>query len=208
MSNIDYDIKIQCPNCGEVHIRSKNFLSASYDKSGWISVSFGCPTCDAAVELKSNLGTQIATELSTQLVSKMTSVFVNTKPNNDAENILEQDRAADAAEHTEQTQQTEQNPSPDSSSEAQQAKQAKEDKVPLNISYMAVGNNPMMTFGVQLEPKGEAPSANKKPTTPSEEDKARIEYFHRQIESLDTVDDAIDEIETGYHLRDQDEDDE
>lgn len=205
MSNIDYDIKIQCPNCGEVHIRSKNFLSATYDISGWISVSFGCPTCDAAVELKSNLGNQITTELSTQLVSKMTSVFANAKPNNeDAKDTPEQDRVATAAEQTEQNPQ--QNPSSDSSSE--KIKQTKEDKVPLNISYMAVGNNPMMTFGVQLEPKGEAPSANKKPTTPSEEDKARIEYFHRQIESLDTVDDAIDEIETGYHLRDQNEDDE
>ncbi len=203
MSNIDYDIKIQCPNCGEVHIRSKNFLSATYDKSGLISVSFGCPTCDAAVELKSNLGTQITTELSTQLVSKMTSVFANTKPNNeDAKDTPEQ--GTTAANQTEQNPQ--QNPSYDSSSE--KIKQTKEDKVPLNISYMAVGTNPMMTFGVQLEPKGEAPSAKTKPTTPSEEDKARIEYFHRQIESLDTVDDAIDEIETGYHLRDQDEDDE
>ncbi len=43
------------------------------------------------------------------------------------------------------------------------------------------------------------------PYAPSDEDLARLEYFHRQLEHLDTVDEAIDEIDTGYNLRDDDE---
>ncbi len=271
MSKIDYDIKVECPNCGEVHIRSKNFLSASYDKSGWICVSFGCPTCDAAVEFKSNLGTQNTTELSTQLVSKMTSLFASANsdnkdgesgdggsdggksdgggltavvgaksevPNTGVDGAVEKTQTLDAASadsntcvHAQDANKTQedacncasgddtpeqnktsnndantQNPSSDKSP---LAKQENKGKVPLNISYMAVGNNPMMTFGVQLDSKQKASSPeNAQPRTPTEEDKARIEYFHRQLESLDTVDDAIDEIETGYHLHDKDEDDE
>ena len=74
---------------------------------------------------------------------------------------------------------------------------------------MTMGNDSMVTFGIELdakrEPAGGQPT-KVAPHEPTDEEKARLEYFHRQLESLETVDDAIDEIESGYHLGDEDED--
>lgn len=82
------------------------------------------------------------------------------------------------------------------------------DKGPgLTINYMPMSSNRLMTFDIRFDtrPAGKQDEpAREEPVeySPSDEDKARLEYFHRQLEGLETVDDAIDEIDNGYNLSD------
>lgn len=86
--------------------------------------------------------------------------------------------------------------------------QGKPAKNRLNIRYTVLGGNSMASFGVEIGRKPRAGKQQPKPQaeyTPTDEDLARLEYFHRQLESLDTVDEAIDEIDSGYNFSDADE---
>lgn len=93
--------------------------------------------------------------------------------------------------------------------EAAPAAPAKDEKAPgLTINYLPMSSNRLMTFDIRFNT---APSNHSQPVqedaspveySPSDEDKARLEYFHRQLAELDTVDEAIDEIDSGYNLSD------
>lgn len=86
--------------------------------------------------------------------------------------------------------------------------QGKPAKSRLNIRYTVLGGNSMASFGVEIGRKSRTGKQQSKPQaeyTPTDEDLARLEYFHRQLESLDTVDEAIDEIDSGYNFSDADE---
>lgn len=86
--------------------------------------------------------------------------------------------------------------------------QGKPAKNRLNIRYTVLGGNSMASFGVEIGRKSRTGKQQPKPQaeyTPTDEDLARLEYFHRQLESLDTVDEAIDEIDSGYNFSDADE---
>jgi len=77
----------------------------------------------------------------------------------------------------------------------------------LTINYLPMSSNRLMTFDIRFDTQpAKEPSApaQAEPVeySPSEEDKARLEYFHRQLEGLETVDDAINEIDNGYNLSD------
>lgn len=80
----------------------------------------------------------------------------------------------------------------------------------LNIRYTVLGTNSMATYGVEMGHRLRTEKQKQQSQaeyTPTDEDLAKLEYFHRQLESLDTVDEAIDEIDTGYNFTDEDEND-
>ena len=74
----------------------------------------------------------------------------------------------------------------------------------LNIRYVPVGVNQLMTFGVEVRKQPRRPASH----TLTEEEEAQLEYFVRQLKTTDTVDDAIDEIDLGYNFLDSDSGDE
>ncbi|MBR2522677.1 MAG: hypothetical protein IKE61_06100 [Coriobacteriales bacterium] len=62
------------------------------------------------------------------------------------------------------------------------------------LNYSTTPNSGMVVMGYQIRPKERRASK----MTLSEFEKAQLEYFHRQLEQLGSVDEAIDEIDSGY----------
>ncbi|MCR5846451.1 MAG: ZPR1-type zinc finger protein [bacterium] len=62
------------------------------------------------------------------------------------------------------------------------------------LNYSTTPNSGMVVMGYQIRPKERRTSK----MTLSEFEKAQLEYFHRQLEQLGSVDEAIDEIDSGY----------
>ncbi len=220
MGKSKYDIHSECPNCGMVHIGREQFVSTSFDESGWIHITFGCPTCDAKVEFKCKLEGDAINDLTAHALACMNPKMKTGGNENAAEGSTAAEDAcggeapgalADCA-NGDKIAVKDGSASHDCGHHAQGSDAdagVSQGKTPLNINYMTMGNDSMVTFGIELDakrgPAGGQP-AKVAPHEPTDEEKARLEYFHRQLESLETVDDAIDEIESGYHLGDEDED--
>ena len=221
MGKAKYDIQTECPNCGKVRIGREQFASASYDESGWIRITFGCPTCDAKVEFKCKLDDETVNDLTAHALASMNAAMSKggkSDANDGGHSVGEGEGEScgraetacgeDRREGREAGAAGEAGAGSAEKDSAQAADPSAKGETPLSINYMAMGGDSMVTFGIELESKREVAGGlheERKPHEPTDEDKARLEYFHRQLESLDTVDDAIDEIESGYHLGDEDE---
>lgn len=181
-------IEQTCPHCGKVLVEADSFDRASYTKDGVITLSFICPKCSAQIKSVYEFGHDVSVQI-TNMALVAIEDYMTASP--EAREMLEQTIGL----HTFQ--------------EIDEEEAAAEEKKPagLTINYMQVNPNRLMSFDVTLNtaPPAGAPDAVERPYEPDDDQAAQLEYFHRQLEELDTVDDAINEIDSGYNLSDESE---
>ena len=185
---------------------------AAYGKDGKLTLSFSCPRCGCPITVACEPRDEARGAI-TGLVMQVAAESIRAGEMRIVRDGVEDERFSGRPVET-------YNPSaqvPPASGQEAMAPSAAPEPEPaaaseppthgrqeLRINYMTMGPTTMLTYGIELnrQPAAPAPEAEYLPT---EEDEARLEYFHRQLEGLDTVDEAIDEIDTGYNLSDSDE---
>ena len=221
-----------CPNCGEVTLNEDLFEGASYGKDGSTCMMFSCPKCSSTISVTKQIGTDAAIVL-TRMTIRAIEGFdpiddtvsesgvkrqagshikpeedVTAKPSDGLGSEGKGSGADSEAKETESDDGIKENARLDGNDDSSDGKDPAKKPQPdqhgvLNINYMPLNMNKMMTFGVELRHKPPRESEY----VPSEEDIAKLEYFRKQLEDIDFVDDAIDEIDSGYNFNDGDNDD-
>ena len=180
-------IEQTCPHCGKVLVEADAFDRASFTKEGTITLSFICPKCSTQIKSVYEFGHDVSVQI-TNMALVAIEDFVTASP--EAREMLEQTIGL----HTFQ--------------EVDEEEAAEAGKPSgLTINYMQVNPNRLMSFDVTLNttPPASAPEAIEKPYEPDDDQASQLEYFHRQLEELESVDDALGEIDSGYNLSDDSE---
>ncbi len=163
-----------CPVCGEVKLGPDSFAAASYGKDGAASITFYCPKCSSPLTIDGSITREKAIAIACAIA-----------------------KSADRDEVSAQRPKV-QDP---------------------GIRYTALRPGSLFNIDMKLTPKTSVSAVGKQVPLSASKDEdlpgqgeatlgsdqwAMMEYFHRQLESLDTVDEAIEEIETGYNMMDDD----
>ncbi len=171
MGTVDFQFEYRCSVCGDIYLNMDSFSAASYTKDGALSLTFSCPLCGSDLTITCNIDRDI--------VSVITSNAVDG-----AQEVIKKS-AQEAAKHAE-----------DKGSSSRQGLKPKGDEIAsgISIQYTPIRPGSMMRFNMQLTPKSPNPPLDR-PFNPTDDEKAMMEYFHRQLEEIDTVDRALEEID-------------
>ncbi len=193
MESGGFRIEKDCSVCGKVELGMNSFVAASFTKDGLVSLSFFCPKCGSQISMSCRMDSEDIALVTTTVAGKvMHALSASTSSSSDEDETLSAPFDSSAPLQS-------QDSTPDSTPARNQNRRG------LDIRYTALRPGSIFNFDMQINGP-QKPRPTKKPKELNDEQKAMIEYFHRQLESLDSVDDAIAEIDSGYDLEDDDTD--
>lgn len=179
MHDSDFKIEKECPLCGKVELGAGSLAAASFSKDGMASLSFYCPSCSSSLTVSCSIGEKAVISLAKMAVEAMGPAL----------SVSRQKDGGDPASSR----------NVDSSAAGSDTGRGSNTGHGIGISYTTLRPDSVFRFDMRLEPRGEQ---SQTPVELDDEQEAMVEYFHRQLESLATVDEAIEEIDFGNNLSD------
>ena len=197
MREHDFEIERDCPVCGRVTLGMDSLAAATFCRDGVASLSFFCPGCGSSLTVSCAVGEETAADLAetvARAVEPAASAEEAAPGPDDASGNGSSEVAPGSSDRPAV------NHEPFHYREGRRAHDVGPDAGRgIGIRYTTIRPDSMFRFNMEISPRVDG---RRIPAELDEEQLAMMEYFHRQLESLDTVDEAIDEIDSGYNLSD------